>query len=70
MHALISSKFDYCNNVLYGLTAYKLEKLQLRQNTATMLNVRAKKSTHITPILKNLRRRAVKEGINFKILLS
>ena len=69
IHALISSKLDYCNGIFYGLPSFDLEKLQRLQNTAARLPARAKKSAHITSILKNLHRLPVKERIIFKILL-
>ena len=50
----VSSKLDCCNSIFHGLPSYALEKLQRLQNTAARLTVRAKKSAHITPILKNL----------------
>ena len=69
IHAFVSSKLDYCNSILLGLPSYELEKLQRLQNTAARLTVRAKKSAHITPVLKSLHWLPVKERIIFKILL-
>ena len=69
IHAFVSSKLDYCNSILLGLLSYELEKLQRLQNTAARLTVRAKKSAHITPVLKSLHWLPVKERIIFKILL-
>ena len=51
------------------LPSYELEKLQRLQNTAARLIVRAKKSAHITPVLKSLHWFPVKERIIFNILL-
>ena len=50
-------------------TLLRLEKLQRLQNTAARLTVRAKRSAHIIPVLKNLHWLPVKERIIFKILL-
>ena len=69
IHAFVSSKLDHCNSILLGLPSYELEKLQRLQNTAARLTVRAKKSTHITPVLKSLHWLPVKEKIVFKIVL-
>ena len=69
IHAFVSSKLDYCNSILLGLPSYELEKLQRLQNTAARLTVTAKKSAHITPVLKSLHWLPVKERIIFKILL-
>ena len=69
IHAFVSSKLDYCNSILLGFPFYELQKLQRLQNTAARLSNRAKKSAHITPVLKSLHWRPVKERIIFKILL-
>ena len=69
IHAFVSSKLDYCKSIPHGLPSYELEKLQRLQNTAVRQTVRAKKSAHITPILKSSLWLPLKERIDFKILL-
>ena len=69
IHAFVSSKLDYCNSILLGLSSYELEKLQRLQNTAARLTVTTKKSAHVTQVLKSLYWLPVKERIIFKILL-
>jgi len=37
VHALVSSRLDYCNSVLTGLSGHLLRKLQVIQNAAARL---------------------------------
>ena len=54
VNALVISHLDYCNSLLYGLPSYELSKLQRVQNTAARLIVGARRSDHMTPILRDL----------------
>ena len=54
VHALVTSRLDSCNSLLYGLPEKDLAKLQRIQNIAARLICRVPPSHHITPILQNL----------------
>ena len=54
VHAFISSKLDYCNSLLYGVSNDQLKRLQYIQNTAARIITLTKKRSHITPVLKEL----------------
>ena len=71
VHALVTSKLDYCNTLLYGLSASKLQRLQRIQNIAARIAARCSKteSLHITPVLKSLHWLPIKQRILFKLLL-
>ena len=69
VHAVISSKLDYCNSLLYGLPDVHLQRLQRAQNTAARIITRTRKFEHITPILKQLHWLPVSHRIVFKLLL-
>jgi hypothetical protein len=69
IHALISSKLDSFNSLLYGLPDVCLHRLQLVQNTAARIIKQCKKYDHITPILYSLHWLPVKERIEYKIVL-
>ena len=54
VHALISSKLDYCNSLLVGLPKGEIEKMQHVMNSAARLVSGTKKAEHITPVLIEL----------------
>jgi len=49
--ALVLSRLDYCNSVLFGLPANLIQRLQSVQNAAARLIFRIRRSEHITPVL-------------------
>mgnify|MGYP000126220249 CR=1 FL=1 len=54
VHAFITARIDYCNGLLYGLTAARLNKLQRIQNSAARLVCSLPRFCHITPTLLSL----------------
>ncbi|XP_041848233.1 uncharacterized protein LOC121644403 [Melanotaenia boesemani] len=69
IHALVSTRLDYCNALYAGLGLKLLSRLQLVQNSAARLLTGTKKHEHITPILASLHWLPVNFRIDFKILL-
>ena len=69
IHALISSRLDYCNCLLAGIHDTLLTDLQHVQNSAARLITGTGKYDHISPVLKELHWLPVKSRIDFKILL-
>ena len=53
-HAMITSKLDQCNNLLYGLAEKEFSKIQRVQNSTARLVTRTKRQEHITPVLRKL----------------
>ena len=54
IHALITSRFDFCNSILYNLPNNQIEGLQRIQNQAARMLKRIPRRNHITPVLREL----------------
>jgi len=52
-HALITSRLDYGNTLLYGLPSTLVTWLQKVQNSSARLVTRTHKREHITPVLNS-----------------
>ena len=68
IHAFITSRLDYCNQLYFGLPKYKVKKLQQIQNIAARYVTGARKYDHITPVLVQLHWLPVLYRIVFKHL--
>ena len=68
VNSLVTSRLDYCNALLYGISKSSLHKLQIVQNTAARVITRTPRYNHISPILKDLHWLPVHARIEFKIL--
>ena len=66
VHALISSRLDFGNALLYNLPQTKLAKIQRLQNAAARIVTLTRKYTHITPILKSLHWLPIEQRIKLK----
>ena len=69
IHAFVSSRLDYCNSLLYGLSQAQIDKIQRVQNAVARLIFKQPKFSHITPVLYQLHWLTIKYRIEFKILL-
>ena len=66
----ITSRLDYCNGLLYGISSQLMQKLQRIQNTAARLITGAARSSHITPYLIQLHWLPVHYRVRYKIILT
>ena len=70
VHAFVTSQLDSCNCLLLGTPEKEISKLQRIQNSAARLVSRAKKSDHITPILKHLHWLPIQSRIHYKVIFT
>ena len=64
---LVGSKVDYCISALAGITGHLMDKLQSVLNAAARLVFSARKSEHITLLLRELHWLRVPERIQFRL---
>ena len=69
VNALVASRLDYCNSLLYATVDKNFARLQRLQNTAARLFMRVAQYSNITSVLKGLHWLPVWERISFKIML-
>ena len=67
--AIVSSRLDYCNSLLAGMTATNFHKLQLAQNYVARVVGRIRKFEHITPTMKKLNWLPVRQRVSYKVAL-
>ncbi|KAF7651420.1 hypothetical protein LDENG_00111350, partial [Lucifuga dentata] len=68
IHAFISSRLDYCNELYSGISKRNIHRLQIIQNAAAWLLTKSRRSDHITPVLAALYQLPVSFRIDCKIL--
>ena len=69
VQAIVMSRIDYCNSLLYGVAATNLSKLQRVQNAAVRLVCSLPRHEHVTSSFIRLHWRPIKFRINFKIAM-
>ena len=69
VHALVVSRFDYCDVFYMRLPLKLMKKLQIFQNMAARLLTRVKKYQHFSPTLAALHWLPIRFCIDFKVLM-
>ena len=65
-NAMVSSRLDFCNSLLYGVSKSNTAKLQGVQNALCCIICRLDKMSHVTPVLKKLHWLPIQHCILFK----
>ena len=68
VRALITSRLDYANSLLFGISLKDCNRLQRIQNRAAKLIFCASKYDHVTPLINDLHWLTVHNRITFKLL--
>ena len=66
MHAFVSSRLDSCNSLFAGVSSQLLQRLQVVQNATARLVTGARRSEHMTPVLRNFHWLPVRQRTTFK----
>jgi hypothetical protein len=70
VHAFISSRIDFCNGVLCGISGYLIDRLQSVLNSSARLVLNIRKYDHISAALRdNLHWLPIHQRVQFKICL-
>jgi hypothetical protein len=65
--AIVGSRLDYCNSLLYGVSKKNINKLQSIQNSLARVVTQRRKYDRITPVLIDLHWLPVEQRIRYKI---
>ena len=65
--AIVSTRLDYCNSLLYGTTSKNIVKLQRIQNSLARVVSGKRKFDYIAPTLKDLHWLPIRERITYKV---
>ena len=69
IHAMVTSRLDYCNILFHNLHDSELKKLQSLHNSAARMVTLTKKFDPITPVLRRLHWLPIVERVEFKVIL-
>ena len=69
INAYVTSRLDYCNSLLFGLTKYQLKRLQKIQNSAVHLIFKLSFKDHVTLFRKNLHWLPLPQRIVYKLAI-
>ena len=70
IQGLVTSKLDYCNGLLLGVSAHQMNKLQIVQNMCCRIIKNLRKYDHISNAIKDLHWLKIPQCIQFKVLVT
>jgi len=69
VQVFVTSRLDYCNYLLIGITDGLMRRLQAVQNAAARLITGTRRRDHITNILRQLHWLPIRQRIEFKLAM-
>ena len=67
VRSFVSTRLDYCNSLMYGIADGLMQQLQAVQNATARLITGARRSDHISPVLRQLHWLPVRQRVQFKL---
>ena len=67
--SIVSTRLDYCNSLLFGITDKNIQRLQRVQNTLARVVSGTRRRDHIKPVLRELHWLPVAQRIDYKVAL-
>jgi hypothetical protein len=67
--SIVSTRLDYCNSLLHGVSVKNIQRLQRVQNTLARVVAGTKRREHIRPVMRNLHWLPVQQRIEYKVAL-
>ena len=68
-YALVASRLDYCNSLLYGVAGGDIDRLQNVQDELARIVTRSRPFSHAPPLRQSLHWLPIVSRINFKVIL-
>ena len=69
VHAFISSRLDYCNSLLVGVSGDVLNRLQSVQNAAARMVTGTRKYDHMTHVLRGLHWLPIRQRVVYNVAM-
>ena len=69
LQVFVSTRLDYCNSLLHGISDNLYRRLQAVQNAAACLITDTRRCEHIMPVLQQLHWLPVRQRVKFKIAM-
>jgi len=67
--SIVSTRLDYCNSLLFGVSAKNIQRLQRVQNSLARVVAGSRRRDHIKPVLRDLHWLPVSQRIEYKVAL-
>lgn len=66
---LVAPHYDFCSSILFLMNEQQLNQLQILQNRALRIVLKARRDTHVTTMLNRTNMLSIKQRINYNVIL-